>query len=83
MLIYRVPIYIIGISYHHRIVPCNRFPRVRIPLTCASFRRPVRQTDRLAEHRKEEAVIKRGRGLVGRFRYGSVRWTINVWGSSS
>ena len=36
-----VPKYIFGISYHHRIVPWTWFPRVRMPVTCASFRRPV------------------------------------------
>ena len=41
MLIFRVPIYIFGIPYHHRIMSCIWFPTVRIPLTCASFRRPV------------------------------------------
>ena len=41
MLIFRVPIYIFGISYHHRIMPCTWFPRVRTYLTCARLKRPV------------------------------------------
>ena len=41
MLIFRVPIYIFGILYNNRIMRCTWFPKVRIPLNCASFRRPM------------------------------------------
>ena len=41
MSINTVPMYIFGISNHHISMPCTWFPSVRIPLACASFRRPV------------------------------------------